>query len=120
MWSNLVKIIFDTICINHFENKLDTDHITIIDNGDYQGTLLFVIPYDNYQPSECEHIMTYIDYGSCSGCDALEAIRYSETLVDDLMYICKDIVSNTIKPYNHGWRYSDMWEFVEVQTDEHK
>ena len=41
-----------------------------IDDGDYQGTLVFVIGAKGYQPST--YWYTKIDYGSCSGCDALE------------------------------------------------
>ena len=29
----------------------DAENITVVDNGDYQGTLLFLIPRDTYQPS---------------------------------------------------------------------
>jgi hypothetical protein len=44
-----------------------------IDDGEYQGTLLFLIAEDAYQPSEYYYVM--VSYGSCSGCDTLEAIR---------------------------------------------
>ena len=119
-YETLVKLTFETI-YNSSEScdceKLDLDHITVIDNGDYQGTILFMIPYDTYQPSEYEYIMTYIGYGSCCGCDALQAALgwdYDEKLSDEqvvrFMAICKDLVCNTIKPYNNGWRSKDEWE----------
>lgn len=53
---------------------LDVNNITVIDNGDYQGTLIFLIPLDSYQPSPSEYLFTYVDYGSCSGCDTLQKI----------------------------------------------
>ena len=53
----------------------DAENITVVDNGDYQGTQLFLIPEDTYQPSESEYLMTYVGYGSCSGCDTLQAIQ---------------------------------------------
>lgn len=53
----------------------DAENIIVVDNGDYQGTLLFLIPRDTYQPSEDEYLMTYVGYGSCSGCDTLQAIQ---------------------------------------------
>lgn len=55
--------------------NLDADAITTIDNGDYQGTLLFIIPNDTYQPSEDDYYYTSVGYGSCSGCDTLQAIK---------------------------------------------
>lgn len=125
-YEDLVKLTFDTI-YNSFDfgygKKLDTEHITEIDNGDYQGTLLFLIPFYTYQPSEDEYLMTYIGYGSCSGCDALQAAQswhYDEKLneeqVQDFMSICKDLICNTIKPYNYGWRHSEEFDPVEEEV----
>lgn len=51
----------------------DPDRITVIDHGDYQGTLLFVIGAQGYQPSRYWYVL--VSYGSCSGCDTLEGIR---------------------------------------------
>ena len=90
----------------------DGESITEVDNGDYQGTLLFLIPKVTYQPSEDEYLMTYVGYGSCSGCDTLQAIQsfnygddfLTDDQIKDFMSLCKDIVTNTIKPYNYGWR----------------
>ena len=50
-----------------------TKRIHLINDGDYQGTLLFVIGAGDYQPSLYWAIP--VEYGSCSGCDTLEAIR---------------------------------------------
>lgn len=50
----------------------DPKRIHQIDDGDYQGTLLFVIAADNYQPSR--YWAVKIAYGSCSGCDTFESI----------------------------------------------
>lgn len=50
----------------------DPNRIVEIDHGEYQGTLLYVIGADNYQP----HIYWYvrINYGSCGACDTLQSI----------------------------------------------
>lgn len=124
-YKSLVKLTFQTIYNdsdikkNYPYEKLNLNEISIIDNGDYQGTLLFVIPFDTYQPSEYEYLMTYVGYGSCSGCDTLQAItryeggRPSEDQVKDLLTLCKDIVTNTIKPYNAGWRNDIIFDPVE-------
>jgi hypothetical protein len=49
----------------------DPDRIHTIDDGHYQGTLVFVVASGGYQPSR--YWTTRVEYGSCSGCDALEA-----------------------------------------------
>lgn len=51
----------------------DPERIHIIDDGSYQGTLLFVVAAQGYQPSTYWYVM--VSYGSCSGCDTFEAIR---------------------------------------------
>ena len=56
-------------------NLPDPENIHQIDDGDYQGTLLFVIPSGEYQPSDYWAVKVY--YGSCSGCDTLQAINDS-------------------------------------------
>lgn len=64
--------------------SLDTKRITEIDDGDYQGTLLYLIPHNTYQPTEYDYVTTYVDYGSCSGCDTLLGIsNYSWDLPTD-------------------------------------
>ncbi len=50
-----------------------SDNIHEIDEGDYQGTLVFVMSEGGYQPSD--YWFVKVGYGSCSGCDTLEAIR---------------------------------------------
>lgn len=57
--------------------NLDSERITEIDDGSYQGTLLYVISEKGYQPNIYYYVK--INYGSCSGCDTLQAIRrYSD------------------------------------------
>ena len=51
----------------------DSKNIHEIDDGDYQGTLLYLIPENCYQPSDYWYVK--VSYGSCSGCDTLEGIR---------------------------------------------
>ena len=67
-----------------FYDSLDIGKITEIDNGDYQGTLLYLIPRSTYQPAEYDYVTTYVGYGSCSGCDTLLGIsNYSWDLPTD-------------------------------------
>lgn len=102
----------------------NVDSIVEIDDGDYQGTLLYVIPMYTYQPNEGEYLMASVWYGSCSGCDALQAVqdwpldkKPSSEQVEDFMKLCKDIVTSIIRPYNHGWRYEERFDHVEGSDD---
>jgi len=51
----------------------DPSKIHVIDDGDYQGTQLFVIAENSYQPDK--YWTVFVRYGSCSGCDTLERLR---------------------------------------------
>ena len=76
--------------------KLDPERITEIDEGDYQGTLVYVIGETGYQPSTYWAVL--VSYGSCSGCDTLQLIRGygddtpSEDQVDQYMTLCLHVV----------------------------
>ena len=99
-YKDLVKL--TVMFIVNDENEWDVNKITEIDDGDYQGTLLYLIPEDTYQPNSSEYLMTFVEYGSCSGCDTLQAIQCfldtkgrNET-IDDLMSLCKELICNMI------------------------
>lgn len=74
----------------------DPDRITEIDHGDYQGTLLYVIAASGYQPDRFWFVK--VSYGSCSGCDTLQAIcNYedgppSESQVDQYMTLALHVL----------------------------
>ena len=101
------------------ENEWDANKIKEIDDGDYQGTLLYLIPEDTYQPNSSEYLMTFVEYGSCSGCDTLQAIqcfldtKSRDKSIDDLMNLCKDLICNMIKPYNIGWRHDERFNVIQ-------
>lgn len=121
-YKNIVELTFETIFNNSdykYEN-LNIKRITEIDDGDYQGTLVYLIPFDTYQPSEGEYLMTNVGYGSCSGCDTLLDIQgydYDKPITENqksgLLQLCRDIIVNTIKPYNYGWRNNVDFDIVE-------
>jgi hypothetical protein len=67
--SRLVTLVHDD---NEYSSP-DPARIHVIDDGDYQGTLLFIISGSGYQPSRFWSIK--VSYGSCSGCDTFESIR---------------------------------------------
>lgn len=110
--------------LSEYEQKWDCNNITLVCNGDYQGTQLFLIPLDTYQPSEYDYLLTYAGYGSCSGCDTLLSIQHSygygeklpnERQVKEYMDLCKDLVTNMVKPYNSGWRNESMFDHVKME-----
>lgn len=72
----ILKALLDEVVNPSLEDKWDSERIHLIDDGDYQGCQIFVIPMDTYQPSPYQYLTTYQDYGSCSGCDLLEGIRH--------------------------------------------
>lgn len=59
----------------------DPSRIVEIDHGHYQGTLLYVVGANSYQPSLYWYV--FVGYGSCSGCDTLESIRSDASYDDD-------------------------------------
>lgn len=71
---------FNVASMNHYS----TDDVVEIDNGDYQGSMIYVTHKEGYQPVPKDYIYTYVWYGSCSGCDTLLAISdYEDGLPTD-------------------------------------
>lgn len=80
-YTGLVKLV-----IKYVGESLDMDaeRIHCINDGNYQGTLLFIIPEVLDQPHDYWYVK--VDYGSCCGCDTLERIKsnnYSEDKIPD-------------------------------------
>lgn len=86
-YKEIFEKIIELIITEDERNKFNLEKIRVIDDGDYQGTQIFIAFLDTYQPSVEEYIMTSVYYGSCSGCDTLQSIRYAsdEDRVNDLM-----------------------------------
>lgn len=125
-YKSLVSLIVQTIFNNGPDRQnrtweWDVEKITEIDDGDYQGTLLFLIPEDTYQPTSSQYLMTFVEYGSCSGCDTLLNLKMyvpyegsvPDSTINDFMTLCRDIVVNTIRPFNNGWRHEDIFDPAE-------
>ena len=71
-YAEIVRRVIDVITTEEEYDSPDPDRIHEIDDGDYQGTLVFVIGARGYQPSK--YWFVKVSYGSCSGCDTLQAI----------------------------------------------
>ena len=64
----------------------DIKEIKEIYDKNYQGTKIFIILIDMYQPGIEDYIITYIQYGSCSAYDTLYSIQcgnYDELPTDE-------------------------------------
>lgn len=77
---------------------MDPERITQINHGDYQGTLVFVVGGEGYQP--WEHWYVTVGYGSCSSCDVWEAItgyqdpkEWDRTTLESVYKLLHDIAS---------------------------
>jgi len=81
-YKTILEKIIELVVIEKDEyNKWDASKITVVDDGDCQGTQLFLIPTNTYQPSVEDYLITHTYYGSCSSCDTLQAIcGYSDEL----------------------------------------
>jgi hypothetical protein len=69
----IVKAVVEVIGDEVGYDNPDPNRVHEIDDGEYQGTLLFVIAADSYQPDK--YWFVKVGYGSCSGCDTLQGIR---------------------------------------------
>ena len=75
-YKDIVKAV---VIMLHDEDKyfsIDPERIHEIDDGDYQGTLLYVIGDAGYQPDTYWYVK--VGYGSCTACDTLQAITSGE------------------------------------------
>lgn len=78
----LVRRLFDIVInpyvYDRYCYRFDTGDFLVIDDGDYQGTQVFILHRNCYQPSVKDYVYTNTYYGSCSGCDTLQAIHFYE------------------------------------------
>lgn len=99
-YAALVKIVVEVIG-GDYNDGPDPERIHAINDGDYQGTLVFVIAEKGYQPTDYWYVR--VSYGSCSGCDTLEAIRSyldgppTEKQIKDYMTLVLHIVQGIKK-----------------------
>ena len=81
-YKDLVRLLFEVVINPYIEKTNHTpfnvELIHEIDDGAYQGDLLFIIPKNTYQPSPYDYVWTHQSYGSCSGCDLLLQIQWCD------------------------------------------
>jgi hypothetical protein len=71
-YTDIVRLVVETVTDGGYD-AIDPERIHSVDDGDYQGTLVFVIGAKGYQPYDYWYVQ--VSYGSCSGCDTLQAIE---------------------------------------------
>lgn len=99
-YSTLVKMVIELVTSedDYDDFNPDPERIHCIDDGDYQGTLIFLIGAKGYQPSIYWSMKVY--YGSCSGCDTLQAIydysdeKPTEDQVKDYYTLCLHLIES--------------------------
>jgi len=100
-YDEIVKKLFELVLTPDasYPDEFNLETLRCIDDGHYQGTQLFIIAHDGYQPEEDDYVITSVSYGSCSGCDTLESIfSYgygelpNEEQVKDLMMLALHLV----------------------------
>lgn len=72
-YTDIVREVVKSITTDDYWDNPDPERIHLIDDGHYQGTLVYVIAETGYQPST--YWVTKVYYGSCSGCDTFQSIQ---------------------------------------------
>lgn len=72
-YTEVVRTVVEVLTDEDGYQSPDPKNIRAIDDGDYQGTILFVVGCTGYQPST--YWTAKVSYGSCSYCDTLQGIR---------------------------------------------
>lgn len=81
-----------------YSDSPDPSRMHVIDDGDYQGTRLYIFASYGYQP--WTYWIIKVSYGSCSGCDTFESIRGydndepSSQQVDDYMTLALHMIQS--------------------------
>lgn len=87
-YEEIVKKLFEKV-INRDDEEFDVENMLIIDDGNYQGTEIFILHRAIYQPDIEDYVYTNTYYGSCSGCDTLQSFSTwglpSEEQIKDYM-----------------------------------
>lgn len=100
-YKDIVEAVIRAVSDDVKYDSPDPSRIHVIDDGDYQGTLVYVIAAGGYQPDTYWYVK--VDYGSCSGCDTLQAIsEYSsepptESQINQYMMLATHILQGLKK-----------------------
>lgn len=103
-YEEIVKLLFEKVINRDIQSIFDSffiDDINIVDDGDYQGTKIFILHKNSYNSSIYDYVYTSVYYGSCSGCDILLKIQSydlnefpNEEQVKDYMTLALHLLQN--------------------------
>ena len=105
IWKKVLEYIIN-IDTEDDGDKFNTQDITVIDDGSFFGTLIFIVHrQDGMEPDMEDYILTKIQYGSCSVCDTLQHIQTendngdiddlpNETQLNDYMLLALHMIQN--------------------------
>ena len=71
-YEDIVKAVVEVISVNDSYGSPDPSRIHQIDDGDYQGILVFIIGEVGYQPNNYWDVK--VSYGPCGGWDTLGSL----------------------------------------------
>ena len=126
---DLVKLVIENILNDsEYEYELwDIEKIVEIDQGNYQGTKLFIFHRCGYQPYCSDYMITEVGYGSCSVCDTLYNIQFdnydykdpnakpTERQVKDYMTLCLHFIQQMRSPYWNCSYWIDKDDLKEIE-----
>ena len=100
-----IELVVDRVDEFPYGEEPDPERIHIIDDGDYQGTLVLVVGATGYQPHN--YWVTTVSYGSCSGCDALDAAwNYEKNQDYEAMFLIALHMLQGMHPLPSNWSWS--------------
>jgi hypothetical protein len=83
-------------------SEWDWKRFVKIDDGSFQGTEIYILCSNVYQPELTDYIFTSVEYGSCSACDTfqwIEMLQDKEERVKQYMTLALHMVQET-KSFN--------------------
>lgn len=130
-YSELVRLLFKLV-VNPYMEALydewpkpgyDVDRMHVIDDGEFCGTLMYLIPKYGYEPDCDDYVMTYAWYGSCDVCDLIQNIYWrggkaSENDVKALMQLSLHLLQRCKFPYREyepECNDKEEWELLDEE-----
>ena len=93
------QIVKDVIATITLENKFfvpDPERIQCVNYSEYQGAKVYIIGSKGYSPDDYWYVR--VEYGSCSGCDTLEAIKdYDEEPTKEKVNDCMTLALHILQ-----------------------
>lgn len=99
IWANyedFARLVIENIFPEWKNYKLDVQYYS-----EYQGEVVFFIHSDIWSKENL--FLSWLYYGSCSVCDALQAAAESDERVNDFMALALNFIQNMTHPYSNSY-----------------